>query len=163
AVASRRRRPKRGRRDRGRSRPRAGEVVAGDACHRAYGATRRLARARCRCLGPERRVDRPPAVDGCRDGAGNRARGRPRLAPADLAWLAEPCPAGARGRAFATHALAFPIAGALGFTIVSSLGWRWGLLIALAGLPLAGAMFRLPATAPEDADPDTVAVTATSQ
>ena len=46
---------------------------------------------------------------------------------------------------------------------MSRLGWRWGLLLALAGLPVAVAMFRLPATAPEDADPDTVAVTATSQ
>src|SRR5439155_15023347 len=72
-------------------------------------------------------------------------------------------PACARGLAFATHALAFPIASAFGFTIVSRLGWRWGLLLALAGLPVAVAMFRLPATAPEDADPDTVGVAATSQ
>jgi ABC-type branched-subunit amino acid transport system ATPase component len=65
-----------------------------------------------------------------------------------LAWLADRYPAGARGRVFGLYAVALPVAGTVGALAVGALGaglgsWRWGMLAALAGLPVAIGIRRL--------------------
>jgi ABC-type branched-subunit amino acid transport system ATPase component len=58
-------------------------------------------------------------------------------ATSQLSWLAEAAP-DAPAALFAVHALAVPAGALLGAVAV----WRWGLLLALAGVPLAAALWR---------------------
>ncbi len=64
-------------------------------------------------------------------------------------YLSDAYPTEGRGRIFSWHNLSDPLSNTIGilvFGLVVTIGhsWRWGMLIALAGIPIALALFTLP-------------------